>query len=211
MCRIFNLALNLLMTEGNLSSNFITRNTCDFTSPEQCLFTNIGTDWSSFNLSAWNLLKLCDFNSIPPYSMDRLTNWDGIIKKETTTTTVITNYYTTYQRCLTFRLNQHYFYKIKYIFYQTREQTFPAWNYSRVHFISQIIGNNQSVNIGCISDAVNLGCMNPFKSSSLGWPGEKFVETLLVSYYTLVLGSENRKIIERSFQIDSGLSYYGHL
>ena len=75
-------------------------------------------------------------------------------------------------------------------FYKTGEQTIPVWKYSRVHFISQISWKNQSVNIGCISDAVNLGCMNPFKCSSLGWSGEEFAKTLLVRYSTLVFGSD---------------------
>ena len=75
-------------------------------------------------------------------------------------------------------------------FYKTGEQTIPVWKYSRVHFISQISWKNQSVNIGCISDAVNLGCMNPFKCSSLGWSGEESAKTLLVRYSTLVFGSD---------------------
>ena len=47
--------------------DFITKNT--FTSPEQCLFTNIGTDWSSFILSTLNVTKSLRSD---------LTNWVGI-------------------------------------------------------------------------------------------------------------------------------------
>lgn len=124
------------MTEGNLSSNFIKRNTCDFTSPDECLLTNIETDWSSFYFSAWNFTntlrrKACDLNSIPTYSMDRLTNWDGIIKNET----IITVTFETSSRIIIRLINGAWhsdwinIIKIKYIFIRLGNR----------HFLPEII------------------------------------------------------------------------
>ena len=67
---LYDLAVNQLTTEEKFpyaALDFITKNT--FTSPEQCLFTNIGTDWSSFYFSTLNVTKSLRSD---------LTNWVGI-------------------------------------------------------------------------------------------------------------------------------------